>query len=165
LRGVSHRTALEPVATDSRARWAGIVLGVAGAVAILSSFLTWRTVTTSVTSNSALVIQRVSGVHYTRSGGSNVGVGYLTLLLGILALAVGAVVTLRGGLTLLVAALISCGVIVLAITVYETSTTIHASHNSSFVNHPAIGIWLSFAACVVLCADGLTYLIGQRRAR
>jgi hypothetical protein len=162
---VSHRSALEPAPTDSRARKTGIILAAAGVVAIVSSFLTWRTVTTSVAGNSALVIQRVSGVHYTRSGGSNVGVGYLTLLLGILAIAVGAVVTLRGALTLLVAALITCGVIVLGITAYEASTSIHPSHTSSFVNHASIGIWLDFAACLGLCAAGLSYLIGLRRAR
>jgi hypothetical protein len=162
---VSHRSALEPVETDARARRTGIVLAVAGVVAVVSPFLTWRSVTSSVAGNSALVIQRVSGVHYTRSGGSNLGVGYLTLLLGVLAIAIGAVVTLRGGLTLLVAALISCAVIVLAITAYEASTTIHASHTSSFVNHPSIGLWLSFAACLALCIAGLTYLVALRRAR
>jgi hypothetical protein len=162
---VFHRTALEPTPADSRTRRVGIALAVAGVIAVVSPFLTWRTVTSSVAGNSALVIQRVSGVHYTRSGASNLGVGYLTLLLGVLAIGVGAVVTLRGGMTLLITALVSCAVIVIAITGYEASNSLHTTGSSSFVNHSGLGLWLSAASCVALIAAGLTYLIGLHRAR
>lgn len=102
-------------------------------------------------------------MHFSRLGGASMGVGDLTLIMGVLAIAVGVLVTRRGGLSLLVSAVTACAVLVLAITLVESRTILRANDPTGFADRPGVGLWLSLAACVLLSAAGLAYLIGTRR--
>ncbi len=160
---MAHRSPLEADPAGRGIARSGIALIAAGVLAVVGSCLTWRTVTTAPSGGAAVVLQRVRGLHFSRLGSANVGVGDLCLILGVVAILVGGVVLFRGGQRLLVAAVTICAVIVVAVTAYESTTIIRGSDVANFSDRAGPGLWLSLVAGILLVVTGVADLITARR--
>jgi len=140
-----------------------IALIAAGSLAVVGSCLTWRTVTTAPSGGAAVVLQRVRGLHFSRLGSANIGVGDLSLILGVVAILVGGLVLFRGALRLLVAAVTVCAVVVVSVTGYESTTIIRGSDVANFSDRVGPGLWLSLVGGVLLVVIGVADLTAARR--
>jgi hypothetical protein len=160
---VAHSSSINRQPAGSRAQRYAIALIITGVLTVVASFLTWRIVTTIVAGKSHTVLERDKGLHFTKVGTASIGVGDLTLLIGILAIVVGGALLLQRSMTLLVGALTTGAGIVLLVTLLEAGSSLRADTKPPFGQHAGVGLWLTFVGVIALTGSGAAYLIDARR--
>jgi hypothetical protein len=161
---VAHSSSIDQQPVGARAQRYAIALIVTGILTAVGSCLTWRTVTTIVAGKSHTVLERDKGLHFTKVGTASIGVGDLTLLIGVLAIVVGGALLLRSSITLLVGALTTAAGIVALVLLIEAGSSLRADTKPPFGQHAGVGLWLTFVGVVALIIAGGAYLIDARRA-
>jgi hypothetical protein len=160
---VAHSSSIDQHPAGARRQRYAIALIITGFLAAVGSCLTWRTVTTIVAGKSHTVLERDKGLHFTKVGTASIGVGDLTLLIGVLAIVVGGVLLLHSSITLLVGALTTAAGIVLLVTLIEAGSSLRADTKPPFGQHAGVGLWLTFVGVIALLIAGGAYLIDARR--